>query len=86
MERDIHSGYNDLKQVEMFVETAEKMVGQATMSLDRDMLEGAKQAIANAHDQLSRARRQATGVDEEFLSHYEQKLAKAEHQLNEALR
>jgi hypothetical protein len=85
MEHDIHSGYNDLKQVEMFVEAAEKMVGQATMGLDKDMLEGAKQAIANAHAQLSRAREQATGVDEEFLSHYEKKLAKAEHQLNEAL-
>ncbi|SFA46906.1 Protein of unknown function [Parageobacillus thermantarcticus] len=86
MERGIHSGYNDLKQVEMFVKAAEKMVGQATMGLDKDMLEGAKQAVANAHAQLSRARRQATGVDEEFLSHYEQKLANAEHQLNEALR
>jgi hypothetical protein len=88
MERDIdiHTGYNDVKQVEMFVETAEKMVGQATMSLDKEMLEGAKQAIENAHAQLSRARAQATGVDEEFFKHCEQKLARAEHQLNEALR
>jgi hypothetical protein len=85
MERDIHSGYNDLKQVEMFVETAQKMVGSATMSLDKDMLEGAKQAIDNAYEQLARARSQATGVDESFLAQCEQQLQKAEHQLNEAL-
>ncbi|MBA2876410.1 DUF2564 family protein [Thermaerobacillus caldiproteolyticus] len=86
MERDIHSGYNDLKQVEMFVETAKKMVGSATMSLDREMLIGAKQAIDNAHAQLARARSEATGVDEEFLARCEQQLQQAEHQLNEALR
>jgi Protein of unknown function (DUF2564) len=37
MERGIHSGYNDLMQVEMSVKTAQKMVGSATMSLDKDM-------------------------------------------------
>ncbi len=44
---DVHTGYNDLKQVEMFVETAEKMVGQATMQLDPEMLRHAEQAVKN---------------------------------------
>jgi hypothetical protein len=85
MERDIHTGYNDLMQVEMSVKTAQKMVGSATMSLDKDMLEGAKQAVADAHARLSEARRNATGVDEQFLSRCERELQQAEHQLNEAL-
>lgn len=82
---ELHSGYNDLKQLEMFVETAQKMVGSATMSLDRDMLEGAKQAIANAYGQLTRVRNERTGVDDSFLAKCEQQLQRAEHQLNEAL-
>ncbi|WP_027408824.1 DUF2564 family protein [Anoxybacteroides tepidamans] len=86
MQRNVHSGYNDLKQLEMFVETAQKMVGSATMSLDHDMLTGAKQAIANAYEQLARVRNQATGVDDSFLARCEQQLQQAEHQLNEALR
>jgi hypothetical protein len=85
MEREIHSGYNDLMQVEMAVKTAQKMVGSATMSLDKDMLDGAKQAVADAHARLAEARHQATGVDEEFLRRCEQELQQAEHQLSEAL-
>ncbi|RAK23511.1 uncharacterized protein DUF2564 [Anoxybacillus vitaminiphilus] len=86
MERDIHSGYNDLMQVEMSVKTAQKMVGSATMSLDKEMLEGAKQAVADAHVRLTEARHQATGVDEPFLRRCEQELQQAEQQLNEALK
>jgi hypothetical protein len=86
MERGIHSGYNDLMQVEMSVKTAQKMVGSATMSLDKDMLDGAKQAVADAHARLREARQQATGVDEEFLRRCQQELQQAEHQLNEALK
>ncbi|MCZ0754163.1 DUF2564 family protein [Anoxybacillus sp. J5B_2022] len=85
MERELHSGYNDLKQLEMFVETAQKMVGSATMSLDRDMLEGAKQAVVNAYEQLTRVRNEQTGIDDSFIAKCEQQLQRAEHQLNEAL-
>lgn len=82
---ELHTGYNDLKQLEMFVETAQKMVGSATMSLDRDMLAEAKQSIANAYEQLTRIRSERTGVDDSFLAKCEQRLKQAEHQLNEAL-
>ena len=81
---DVHTGYNDLKQVEMFIETAEKMVGQATMQLDPEMLDHAEQAVENARRQLARARQEATGVDDDVLAKYEQKLTRAEHQLREA--
>ena len=81
---DVHTGYNDLKQVEMFVETAEKMVGQATMQLDPEMLNHAEQAVENARRQLARARQEATGLDGDFLARCEQKLTRAEHQLREA--
>ncbi|AMX83918.1 cytosolic protein [Geobacillus subterraneus] len=81
---DVHTGYNDLRQVEMFVETAEKMVGQATMQLDPEMLDHAEQAIENARRQLARARQEATGVDDDVLARCEQKLTRAEHQLREA--
>ncbi|AGT31667.1 hypothetical protein M493_06875 [Geobacillus genomosp. 3] len=81
---DVHTGYNDLKQVEMFVETAEKMVGQATMQLDPEMLDHAERAVENARRQLNRARQAATGVDDDFFAQCEQKLTRAEHQLREA--
>jgi len=82
----IHSGYNDLKQVEMSIQAAERIVGSATMSLDPEMLDGAKRAIADAHNRLNEARQNATGVDNEFLQECERNLAKIEHQLKEALR
>ncbi|MEB3749713.1 DUF2564 family protein [Geobacillus sp. FSL W8-0032] len=80
----IHTGYNDLKQVELFVETAENMVGHATMQLDPEMIQHAERAVQNARHQLARARQEATGTDDDVLARCEQRLARAEHQLREA--
>lgn len=81
---DIHSGYNDLKQVEMSVQTAQKVVGHATMSMDHGQLNDANEAITNAKTLLQQARSNATGVDEEFLQNQESLLAQTEEQLHEA--
>ncbi|WP_246941931.1 DUF2564 family protein [Bacillus pinisoli] len=76
--------FNDLKQVEMSVKAAQKMVGTATMSMDREQLDEATQAIQDARTQLSHARNNGTGVDEEFLHSQEVSLTQCEEQLNEA--
>lgn len=81
---DVHTGYNDLKQVEMSVQAAQKVVGHATMSMDHGQLNDATKAIQNAKILLQEARNNATGVDEEFLQSQENLLSQTEEQLNEA--
>ncbi|WP_223701963.1 DUF2564 family protein [Sutcliffiella deserti] len=81
---DIHTGYNDLKQVEVSIQSAEKMVGFATMSLDPETMEHAARAISNARSLLNEAKSQGTGLDTDFLQNAEQTLAQTEHQLSEA--
>lgn len=82
---DVYTGYNDLIQVKMSIEAAQKMVGSATMSMDPDSLQNALQAVENAKNLLEDARGHSTGVDDEFLSKAGLLLSQAEHQVNEAL-
>ncbi|WP_456278652.1 DUF2564 family protein [Bacillus sp. AK128] len=76
--------YNDLTQVAMSVKAAQKMVGTATMSMDREQLEEAGQAIQDARAQLSHALNNKTGVDQDFLNEQDLSLTQCEQQLNEA--
>jgi hypothetical protein len=76
--------FNDLKQVEMSVLTAQKMVGSSTMSMDHEQLEDAASAVSDARNQLTSAKRNGTGVDDEFLQRQETLLQQCEEQLNEA--
>lgn len=77
--------FNDLKQVEMSIEAAKKMVGYATMSMDPDQLSEAKQAIQSAETELQHAQNNATGVDGEFLSKSVSMLSQCKEQLTEAM-
>jgi len=81
---DIHTGYNDLMQVEVSIQSAEKMVGSATMSMDPESMEHAERAISNARSLLNDAKSQGTGMDTDFLQNAELTLAQCEHQLSEA--
>lgn len=81
---NLHTGYNDLMQVEVSIESAQKMVGSATMSLDPEALNNANRAIENARTMLNEANQHSTGLDSEFLQKAEQTLAQCEHQLTEA--
>ncbi|WP_096154339.1 MULTISPECIES: DUF2564 family protein [Bacillus] len=83
-QNELHTGYNDLMQVEVSIESAQKMVGSATMSLDPEALNNAGRAIANARTMLNEANQHSTGMDTEFLQKAEQSLAQCEHQLSEA--
>lgn len=76
------SGMNELKQIEMSVKAAQKMVGSATMQLDPEAMQHAENAIQDARDLMNRSLK--TGVDEEFLSNQQQLLEQCEHQLSEA--
>jgi hypothetical protein len=81
---DIHTGYNDLMQVEVSIQSAEKMVGSATMSMDPESMEHAERAISNARSLLNDAKNHGTGMDTDFLQNAELTLAQCEHQLSEA--
>ncbi|MDV2683580.1 DUF2564 family protein [Alkalihalophilus lindianensis] len=76
--------YNELKQVEMAIKSAQRMVGQATMSMDQEQLEAATDAVNQAKEQYKRAVSHQTGVDQTFFEFSEELLLKADQQLNEA--
>lgn len=81
----LHTGYNDLKQVEMSIQSAQKIVGHATMSMDHTHLNHAREAIDSAKILLQEARNHSTGVDTEFLQQQQQLLHQCEEQINEAM-
>ncbi|TWI58976.1 DUF2564 family protein [Halalkalibacter nanhaiisediminis] len=78
------SGYNDLKQVEMAIKSAEHMVGQATRSMDEEQLQAATNALQDAKEKLNKAVAYQTGVDDMFLEMSSELIEKADHQLKEA--
>ncbi|HHY73500.1 MAG TPA: DUF2564 family protein [Bacillus bacterium] len=81
--------FNDLKQVELSVEAAQKMVGSATMSMEPGQLEAAHDAVNAAKGHLQHAQNNATGVDDEFLNNLNKQqslLMDCEEQLKEAQR
>ncbi|MBM7094372.1 MULTISPECIES: DUF2564 family protein [Alteribacter] len=47
--------FNDIQQVEMAIKAAQKMVGQATMSMNPEQLETATNALNDAKNQLHEA-------------------------------
>jgi len=81
---NINTGFNDLKQVELSIDAAQKMVGSATMSMDEDLLNDATNAVRDARTQLENARTNRTGLDVDFLNKSEQILSQCEEQLQEA--
>ncbi|WP_404346569.1 DUF2564 family protein [Sutcliffiella horikoshii] len=81
---ELHTGYNDLAQVQVSIQSAEKMVGSATMSLDPEAMDHAERAISNARSLLNDAKNAGTGLDTDFLQNCELSLTQCEHQLSEA--
>ncbi|WP_096200475.1 DUF2564 family protein [Bacillus sp. FJAT-45350] len=76
--------YNDLKQVEMAIKSAQRMVGQATMSMDEDQLQAATDALNQAKQQYQHALSHKTGVDEQFFEFSSELIERIDHQLTEA--
>lgn len=76
--------FNDVKQVEMSILSAEHMVGQATRTMDEEQIQAATDAIKTAKQQLSNALAHQTGVDDAFYEMATELLHKADHQLKEA--
>jgi hypothetical protein len=76
--------FNDLKQVEMSIIAAQKMVGTATMSMDHEQLAEATRAINEARQRLKHAQTNSTGMDDEFLHNQQMTLTQCEEQLTEA--
>lgn len=76
--------FNDIRQVEMAIKAAQRMVGQATMSMDADQLRAATDALNQARTQYHNAISHATGVDQEFFEFSTELIEKLDHQLTEA--
>ncbi|MDW8515042.1 DUF2564 family protein [Priestia flexa] len=82
--QDVTTGYNDLQQAQVSIQSAQKMIGTATMSMSPQQLSEATEALANARTELEAAHANATGVDEEFLQKCMADLKACEQQLTEA--
>ncbi len=78
--------YNEIKQLEMSIKAAEKMVGTATMSMDPDQLEDAKRAVNNARVEYAEAVKASPGTDGQFFEQSMELLDRCEEQLKEARR
>jgi hypothetical protein len=76
--------YNDIKQVEMSVKTAQKMVGYATMSMDPDQLQAATDALDQAKSQYQEALANQIGIDQDFFQQSAEILRECETQLSGA--
>ncbi|OIJ20083.1 hypothetical protein BKP45_10445 [Anaerobacillus alkalidiazotrophicus] len=76
--------FNDIRQVEMAIKAAQRMVGQATMSMDEDQLKAATNALNQAKKQYKNAFAHATGVDDEFFEFSSELIERLDHQLTEA--
>ncbi|MFS1519045.1 DUF2564 family protein [Bacillus sp. SCS-151] len=83
-ENEVYTGYNDIQDLNMSIQSAQKIVGRATMSMDEEQLEGATQAVSEARSKLVDANANSTGFDNEFLQQSEKLLSQCEEQLNEA--
>ncbi|OIJ12817.1 hypothetical protein BKP35_09600 [Anaerobacillus arseniciselenatis] len=76
--------FNDIRQVEMAIKAAQRMVGQATMSMDEDQLKAATDALNQAKKQYQDAVSHATGVDDQFFEFSSELIERIDHQLQEA--
>lgn len=80
----ILTGYNQRKQLELAVETAQKTTGMATRQKSSTLMKSAYRSIEDAR-QLSQTE-ELSALDGEFLSQQLDILNECEHQLDEAQR
>lgn len=76
--------FNDIRQVEMAIKAAQRMVGQATMSMDEGQLQAATDSLNQAKKQYADAVAHATGVNDDFFEFSSELIEKLDHQLTEA--
>lgn len=61
------NGYSDLQQIELAIQAAQHMVGQATRSMDENQLKAANEALQQAHTQFKQALAYQNNIDEAFF-------------------
>lgn len=76
--------FNDIRQVEMAIKAAQRMVGQATMSMDEGQLKAATDALSQAKKQYQDAISHMSGVDKQFFEFSSELIERLDHQLKEA--
>ncbi|TMW73377.1 DUF2564 family protein [Alteribacter natronophilus] len=74
--------FNDIQQVEMAIRAAQKMVGQATKSMNPEQIETATNALNDAKAQLQDAAKYE--MSGELGAYSRDLITKLEHQLHEA--
>ncbi|KGA96663.1 hypothetical protein AJ85_07730 [Alkalihalobacillus alcalophilus ATCC 27647 = CGMCC 1.3604] len=77
-------GYNDLAQVQMAIESAQHMVGQATVNMDEGQLKAATDALNQAKEQYQKAASHQNGMNAYFFETSSEILGRAEQQLTQA--
>lgn len=79
--------FNDLQQVELSIDAAQKMVGTATMSMEPGQLQAAEEAVQIAKNALNEIKKQNNDNDHnKFLEEQKSILNACTEQLKEAKR
>jgi hypothetical protein len=73
--------YSNIEQVELAIQAAERMVGQATMSMDQQQLENATRALADARRQLEQAK--LMNLNDHLLRYSSSRINRLSHQVEE---
>ncbi|MCE7792343.1 DUF2564 family protein [Salipaludibacillus sp. CUR1] len=73
--------YSNIEQVELAIQAAERMVGQATMSMDQQQLENATRALAEARRQLEQAK--LMNLNDHLLQYSSSRINRLSHQVEE---
>lgn len=76
--------FNDIRQVEMAIKAAQRMVGQATMSMDEGQLRAATDALSQAKKQYQDLNSHEIGVDKQFFEFSSELIERLDQQLEEA--
>ncbi|EIT86827.1 hypothetical protein A374_04614 [Fictibacillus macauensis ZFHKF-1] len=78
--------FNDLEQVQLLLQSAEHMVGQATMSMNPQQLQEAAEALALAKATYEQMASQETDQNSFMLSQAKEIVTRCESQISEALK
>ncbi|MCR6110923.1 DUF2564 family protein [Bacillus sp. A301a_S52] len=80
--KNVTEDYNEIEQVELAIQAAERMVGQATMSMDATQLQNATQALEEAKQRLEEAK--IVNLNHDQWEYSNSRLNRLSHQVENA--
>lgn len=76
--------YNPFEEADMAIKAAQQMIGAATMSMDKEQLEDAKDALSKAKIEFNHAKKGLDATNQSFFDINNKIIQEMEHQLSAA--